>query len=915
MARQTAAKAGKAKPKSVASAKKSEPLLNAEGRRVRENARRERFWEFWGPYLPERQWGTVREDYSADGDAWTSFSFKDARSRVYRWGEDGLLGLTDRYCRLCFAPVLWNGKDPILKERLFGLSGPQGNHGEDVKELYYYLDATPTYSYSKALYKYPQGEFPYDRLISENAGRSRDEREFELSDTGIFEGNRYFDVFVEYAKASDKDTAIRLTIWNRGPDDAPLHVLPNLWFRNTWSWGEIQEECLERPNISKEGNSRLLAEHATLGRYVLDCGPDPAGRPPKFLFTENETNVARLFGGTNPAPFVKDGFHDAVVHSDFNAVNPGSFGTKAAPWYQLTVPAGKSVELRFRLCEEVAASPQPLGKAFDALFARRIREAEEFYNERIEGDLGPEERNVARQAYAGLLWSRQFYHLVQTEWMEGDPAQPPPPEGHATRNTDWSNLFSRDVLSVPDKWEYSYFCTWDSAFHTVSLCHVDPADAKRQLLLFLREWYMHPNGQIPAYEWNFCDVNPPVHPWACWRVYRLPWFGGPDRDFLERVFQKLLLNFTWWVNRKDPDDNNLFAGGFLGLDNIGVFDRSQPLPTGGTMKQADGTAWMAFYCLMMLTMALELAQEDKVYEDLASKFFEHFVRIVHAANDLGGKGLWDERDGFYYDMLEVDGTHVPLRVRSIVGFMPLLAVTILPCAYGEKLPDFMNRLSWFVRNRPLLSAHLRALNPDRNTTHFLLSVPSKEQLARILRYMFDENEFLSPFGIRSVSKFHEKNPYVYRHNGTAYSVDYEPGEGRTGMFGGNSNWRGPIWFPINYLLIESLRVYHRFYGDNFKVEYPTGSGNLVNLGEAAQLLSRRLVSLFLPDKDGNRPCHGGVDQYRSDPYFRDLVLFNEYFHAETGRGCGASHQTGWTALVADLLNLEAHPSAYNTWRA
>jgi hypothetical protein len=846
----------------------------------------------------------VREDYSADGDVWNAFPHDAARSRAYRWGEDGLLGFTDRFGRLCFALALWNEHDAILKERLFGLTGPQGNHGEDVKELYYYLDSTPTHSYAKALYKYPQAAFPYAALITENGRRSRTEREYELIDTGVFESNRYFDVTAEYAKAGIEDILIRITIANRGPDEAPLHVLPTLWYRNTWAWGLIHEECTTRPEIRVDGAGRLVASHAVMGDYVLDVEGDAA-----FLFTENETNVERLFGGKNPQPYVKDAFHDAVVHGESSRVNPAQTGTKAAAHYTLKVPAGGEVTLRLRLraAAETDKEAAPFDASFDDIFARRIQEADEFYALQIEGSPNEEERRVARQAYAGLLWSKQFYNLVQPEWSTGDSTQPAPPPAHAARNADWMNLFNRDVISMPDKWEYPYYCSWDLAFHTVSLTRVDPFLAKSQLALFLREWYMHPNGQIPAYEWNFSDVNPPVHAWAAWRVYRLPWDSkGDDYRFLETVFQKLLLNFTWWVNRKDLEGNNLFAGGFLGLDNIGVFDRSKPLPTGGTLKQADGTAWMAFYCVQMLSIALELAQRDEVYEDMASKFFEHFVRIVHAINELGGTGLWNEEDGFYYDMLEVDGRHDPLRIRSIVGFMPLLAATIIPNTYSERLPEFSGRVMWFVKNHEVLTHHLLENNAGETHGMRLLAITTRAHLERILRYMFDEEEFLSPYGIRSVSKRHEKEPYTYWAHGVPYSVDYEPGEGTSGMFGGNSNWRGPVWLPVNYLLVEALRTYHRFYGESLLVEFPTGSGNMVTLGEASRLLSRRLISLFVPDENGNRPCHGGEPRYAQDPHWKDLLLFNEYFHAETGRGCGASHQTGWTALVTDLLNLQAH---------
>jgi len=878
----------------------------AEVVRLLEDARREQFWKLWGTYLSERQWGTVREDYSADGDAWTSFSHEAARSRVFRWGEDGLLGFCDRFSRLCVAPVLWNGRDSILKERLFGLAGPQGNHGEDVKEYYYYLDATPTHSYCKALYKYPQQAFPYEELISENGKRTRREPEFELIDTGIFDENHYFDLYVEYAKHDIEDILVKYSVANRSASPAKLHLLPTVWFRNTWDWGDIHEESLTKPSIRPGGDGRLILDHETLGEYVLGYENGPDGSAPELLFTENETNNELVFGSRNNSRYVKDAFHRYLVEGETDAVNPEKTGTKTALHYVLEVPPGETVTLRFRLCKTEQAPLALFDDAFEDIFRDRIREADQFYASRLDAEIPPEEKSVARQAYAGLLWSKQFYNLVVTEWLAGDSTQPKPPPGHADRNANWENLFSRDVISMPDNWEYSYFCVWDLAFHMVSFAHIDPAFARDQLELFLREWYMHPNGQIPAYEWNFSDVNPPVHVWAAWRVYRLPWLEhAGDRRFLESVFQKLLLNFTWWVNRKDLDGNNLFAGGFLGLDNIGVFDRSKPLPTGGTLKQADGTAWMAFYCTQMLSVALELAQKDNVYEDLASKFFEHFVRIVHAINDLGGTGLWCEEDGFYYDMLEVDGKHVPLKVRSIVGFMPLLAVTTIPSSYFKELPDFTRRAAWFIRNRPLLSQHITDLNPDLEHGVTLLGVAAKEHLQRILRYMFDEDEFLAPHGIRSVSKYHEKNPYVYYANGHGYSVDYEPGEGTTGMFGGNSNWRGPIWFPINFLLIEALRIYDRFYGESLKVEFPTGSGDWVTLGEAAERLSRRLISLFLPDEKGARPCHGGVSKYAEDPYWKDLVLFNEYYHAETGRGCGASHQTGWTATVADLINLSA----------
>jgi len=869
--------------------------------RLLEDERREQFWKLWGTYLSERQWGTVREDYSADGDAWTYFSHDEARSKAYRWGEDGLLGISDRFGRLCFGWSMWNGRDLFLKERLFGLAGPEGNHGEDVKELYYYLEATPTHSYAKALYKYPQAAFPYEDLRQTNAARPRTEKEYEITDTGIFDRDEYFDVLVEYAKDGVEDVLIRLTVTNRSSRQAPIHLLPTLWYRNTWSWGPIHEECTTRPSIDK-GKGFLNARHEIMGHYRLAFAEGG-----EALFTDNETNTRLLYGNADGPRFAKDAFHHWLVDGDEKAVNPEEIGTKSAVYYSWNLDPGESRTLCLRLYAEKTGLKDPLGSAFDEIFARRISEADEFYRLRLSQDLKEEDRAIQRQAYAGLLWSKQFYNLVQTEWQQGDPDQPSPPEGHALRNAGWENLFNRDVLSMPDKWEYPYYCTWDLAFHTVSLSYVDPVFAKQQLILLLREWYMHPNGQIPAYEWNFSDVNPPVHAWAAWRVYRLPWLlQEKDRAFLESVFQKLLLNFTWWVNRKDLSGNNLFGGGFLGLDNIGVFDRSKPLPTGGTLKQADGTAWMAFYCVQMLSMSIELAMTNKVYEDLASKFFEHFVRIVHAINSFCGSGLWNEEDGFYYDMLEVDGRHEPLKVRSIVGFMPLLATTIIPKNCTSTLPVFFDRVHWFIRNRPLLTDHIVELNADGSKGGHLLAITTKEQLTRILRYMFDEEEFLSPYGIRSVSKVHARNPYTYWANGVAYSVDYEPGEGTTAMFGGNSNWRGPVWLPINYLLIEALRTYHRHYGPEFRVEFPTGSNHWVTLAEAAREMARRVASIFQTSENGQRPCHGDNPIYQRDEAWRELVLFYEYFHAETGRGCGASHQTGWSALVADLLNLESH---------
>lgn len=884
----------------------------AEEARLREDGLRKKNWKRWGPYLSERQWGTVREDYSADGNPWEYFPHDHARSRAYRWGEDGLLGISDREGRLCFALALWNGRDPILKERLFGLTGPEGNHGEDVKEAYFYLDSTPTHSYMKALYKYPQAEFPYRLLSEENRRRGKEEPEFELQDTGVFEGNRYFDIFAEYAKASPDDLLIRITVANRGPEPAPLSLLPTLWFRNTWSWGRTGEGYWPRPSIVRDSGQRLRADHATLGRYYLVAGPGPDGSPPEFLFTENETNLELLFAAANASPHVKDAFHEYVVHGRQEAVNPGGTGTKAAALYTMEVPAGGEAVLRLRLTAEREMPGDPLGEAFGKIFRTRRREADGFHASRIPGELPEEERRVARQAFAGLLWSKQFYHYIVKDWLEGDPAQPKPPEGrNRGRNRDWGHLYNRDVLSMPDKWEYPWFAAWDLAFHMIPFAEIDPDFAKAQILLFLREWYMHPNGQIPAYEFAFSDVNPPVHAWAAWQVYKGTGRPGKrDRIFLARAFQKLMLNFTWWVNRKDVHGDNVFSGGFLGLDNIGVFDRSQTLPTGGHLEQADGTAWMAFFCSTMLSMALELARADPVYDDVASKFFEHFIAIADAMNSLGGNGLWNEEDGFYYDHLHVDGQFLPLKLRSLVGLIPLIAAESIENELIEQLPGFRKRMNWFMENRKDLARQILCggeAGGGKGHGHCLLAIPTRERLVRILNYLLDEKEFLSPYGIRSLSRVYGDDPYVFRLAGGEYRVEYVPGESTTGLFGGNSNWRGPVWFPVNYLLIEALERYHHFYGNSLQVECPTGSGRMMNLGEVATEISRRLASIFLPAGENGRPCHGGATHYYEDPYWRDLVLFYEYFHGETGRGVGASHQTGWTTLVVNLLKRTSGP--------
>src|SRR5215472_8675866 len=875
----------------------------AESIRLAEDSRRERNWKRWGPYLPERQWGTVREDYSTNGNSWDYFPHDHARSRVYRWGEDGLFGWCDRECRLCFAPALWNGKDPILKERLFGLTNSEGNHGEDVKECYFYLDATPTHSYQKALYKYPQAEFPYARLVAENRNRGPQDPEFELLDTGIFDEDRYFDVFVEYAKGGPNDTLIRITAFNRGPEPATLHVLPTLWFRNVWSWGRTDEDYQTQLRISRLNFNTLEAKHSSLGRILLVAGPSPSGDNPVFLFTENETNSARLFGIPNPSPFVKDAFHEYVIRGRHDLVRDEGWGTKAAVHYHGEVPPGAEFRVGLRLYSEDEAPTQPLGPAFDKIFDLRIREADEFYADKLANS--GESSSVARQAYAGLLWSKQFYEYVISPRLADDLKQPAPPaEPNQRRNSRWQHLHCRDVLSVPDKWEFPWFAAWDQAFHLVTLAEIDPELAKQQAILFLREWYMHPNGQLPAYEFAFDDVNPPVHAWACWRIYKMTGRRDQrDRLFLERALQKLLLNFTWWVNCEDHTGKNLFSGGFLGFDNIGIFDRSAPPPQGVSYVQADGTAWMAFYCVTMLAMSLELALHNPAYEDIASKFLEHFVTIADAMNNFRGTGLWDEEDGFYYDGADVRGEAQRIRARSMVGIIPLLAVEVLDGKVIEQLSGFQQRMKWFLKNRPDLGQQIAFATPgeDRGRGRILLAIPSRQRLERVLQYLFSEREFLSPYGVRSLSAIHREHPFIMHTTNGELRADYTPGESTTSMFGGNSNWRGPEWFPVNYLLVEALQRYHHFYGDSFTVEVPAGSGMRMNLAQAAAELSRRLVQLFLPDRRGYRPCHGQLARFATDPHWRDLILFNEYFHGDNGRGCGASHQTGWTALVARLL--------------
>ncbi len=875
--------------------------MNREEQRLEESRERKLHWKRWGPYLSERQWGTVREDYSEWGTAWDYFPHDHARSRAYRWGEDGIAGICDRHQFLCFALALWNGRDPILKERLFGLTGEEGNHGEDVKEYYAYLDSTPTHSYMKYLYRYPQGEFPYAWLVDENKRRGRKDAEFELVDSGIFHENRFFDVFTEYAKATPDDILIRITVHNRGPEAATLQLLPTLWFRNTWSWGRDDW----RPSLAREadlaGAAVIRAEHRSYGSRWLICQDHP-----ELLFTENETNYQRLFGVGNRTPHVKDGINDYVVQGLRHAVNPLPEGTKAAVSYRAEIPPGQSAVFRLRLTDEQPVE-DALCDGFDTVFEERIAEANEFYSKAIPAALSADAQNVFRQAMGGLFWSKQFYHYDVRVWLEGDPAGPPPPaERRMERNHSWTHLYNADVLSMPDKWEYPWYAAWDLAFHCVAMALVDPDYAKEQLILLLREWYQHPNGQLPAYEWAFSDVNPPVHAWAAWRVYKIEKRrrGSADREFLEKVFHKLLLNFTWWVNRKDPDGRNVFEGGFLGLDNIGVFDRSRPLPTGGHIEQSDGTSWMGTYCLEMLAIAMELAVDDPAYEDVASKFFEHFVYITQAMNNRGGHGisLWDEEDGFYYDVLHLpNGQHDFMKVRSAVGLIPLHAVEVLEPEAVDGLPGFKRRMQWFLDNVPNVPHHIEMTQTSTHGIRRQLSIVSRRKLVRILHYMLDEQEFLSPHGIRSVSKFHARNPYVLTIDNQDYRVGYDPAESTSGLFGGNSNWRGPVWIPLNFLLIESLQRFHYYYGDDFKVECPTGSGRMMTLWEVAEELSRRLTSIFLRDPSGRRPVFGGNELFQHDPLWRDLIPFYEYFHGDNGAGLGASHQTGWTALVAKLL--------------
>jgi hypothetical protein len=888
--------------------------MRKEHERLIQDKNREVYWKRWGPYLSERAWGTVREDYSANGDAWGYFTHDQARSRAYRWNEDGIAGFCDRHQLICFAVSMWNGHDPIIKERLFGLTGPEGNHGEDVKECYFYLDNTPTHSYMKALYKYPQQEFPYQRLYNENRLRTRLDAEYELTDTGIFDDNRYFDVFVEYAKASSEDILIRITSWNRGPNPARLHLLPTIWFRNTWSWkvdGEQSKPRLERI-ADMHGIPVVRAYHAQYGERWLYCEGSP-----QLLFTENESNLRRLFGVPNTGFYQKDAINDFLTKGQRFRLNAEQTGTKASIYYDLEIPPGESAVVKLKFTQKLDSTIDHFGMPFEEIFRERIYEADDFYRDVIPQAMSPDARSVMRQGFAGMLWSKQFYNYDVQTWLHGDPGQPPPPKERLQgRNCDWEHFYSDDIISMPDKWEYPWFAAWDLAFHCVPLALLDWDFAKNQLTMLCREWYMHPNGQFPAYEWNFSDVNPPVHAWAAHRVYQIErrMTGKGDFAYLERIFHKLLINFTWWVNRKDLAGNNIFQGGFLGLDNIGAFDRNEKLPGGAYMEQSDGTSWMAAYSLNMLMIALDLAIQDPVYEDTAIKFWEHFLFIVKAMNrNIDGAGIWHEEDGFYYDVLRIsDGPHIPMRIRSAVGLVPLFAVQTLEAGLLERLPNFTRRIQWYLDNRPELTSQIACFHAQGVNERQLLAIADEKRLRRILAIMLDESEFLSPFGIRSLSLYHRDHPFKLEIAGREHVVDYEPGESTSGLFGGNSNWRGPVWLPMNFLIIESLQRYHHYYGDLVKVECPTGSGKFMNLGQVAEELSHRLTRLFIANADGRRPAHGSNPLFQSNPHWKDLALFYEYFHGDNGSGLGASHQTGWTGLIAKLMQQNGEPDAMKT---
>ncbi len=868
--------------------------MNAEQQRLNDPDRIENKRKCWGPYLSDRQWGTVREDYSETGDAWDFITHDTSRSKSYRWGEEGIAGICDYNQLICFALALWNGKDPILKDNYFGLSGPEGNHGEDVKEYYYYLDNTPTHSYMKMLYKYPQGEYPYRQLVEENRKRGKEDREFELIDTGIFDNNQYFDVFVEYAKETEEDILIRITIFNCGPEPAELNVIPTVWFRNTWDWG--YDDYKPSMNLFHDG---IAIDHKELGTYHLFFEDEP-----EVLFCENETNTQRLYNVENDKKFYKDGLHEYIVKGNADAVNPEKKGTKSGIRFITKIQPGDYKTFRLRMT--LSSPAKPFGN-FNSLFEKRINEADIFYGDLQSGIKSEDEKNVQRQALAGMLWSKEFYYLDIRQWLNGDPLQPKPPEARLSgRNNEWVHLNNSQLISMPDKWEYPWYASWDLAFHCIALAMVDPKFAKDQLKLLTLEWYMHPNGQLPAYEWNFSDVNPPVHAWATWRVYKMDQKknnGKGDFAFLESVFHKLLLNFTWWVNRKDKDNRNIFQGGFLGLDNIGVFDRSKQLPTGGYIEQADGTAWMAMYSLNLMRISLELAKTNPVYQDMATKFLEHFLYIAGAMSDIGGEGinLWNEEEEFFYDVLHAPTGFIQLKVRSMVGLIPLFAVEVIDEDTIRECPEFAKRMDWFLDYRPDLSNLVSRWHTGGMGERKLFSLLRGHRMKRLLKRMLDETEFLSDYGIRALSKYHEENPYIFKYDDSSFSVDYEPAESKSSLFGGNSNWRGPIWMPVNFLIIESLQRFHHYYGDDFKVECPTGSGKYLTLDEIAEEISRRLVRIFTKDNKGRRPVFGDYEKFQTDPHFNEHILFHEYFHGDTGRGLGASHQTGWTGLIAKLL--------------
>ncbi|KAK4120828.1 hypothetical protein N657DRAFT_648622 [Parathielavia appendiculata] len=893
--------------------------LTEEERRLKEDRDRTKYWKKWGPYVAERQWATVREDYSADGDAWSHFPHDHARSRAYRWGEDGIAGVCDTHGYQNIAFAFWNEKDPFLKERLFGLSNPQGNHGESIKEAHFHLDNTPTHSYMKYLYKYPQKAFPYEDLLIENAKRGKDDKEYQILDTGVFDEDRYWDIFIETAKEDDDpdELLFRVTAWNRGPERAPLHIIPHVWFRNTWSWG--REPAENRPSIGVHDEYLLKSKHHQLGdRYVLlspspGVGPSGEDVQPELLFTENETNFEMLYGGKNESQYVKDAFHRHIVNQEKGAVNPAQIGTKAAARFTFNeaggVDPGECAVVRFRFSKKPETYLDE--EEFDDIIEKKREEADDFYYHISPLPMADDLRNIQRQAFAGMMWCKQHYLFIWEEWANGDPVQPPPPPGRkGIRNAAWRHLHCDDILSMPDSWEYPFFAAWDTSFHCITLAMIDPDFAKKQLDLFTREWYCHPNGQLPAYEWNFSDVNPPVHAWATFRVFKIErkLYGRQDLDFLERVFQKLLLNFTWWVNRKDVEGKNVFEGGFLGLDNIGLFNRSEPLPTGGTLEQADSTGWMAFYCLNMLNIALELAKHRRIYEDIATKFFEHFILISDAMTFRMGEkeaqSLWNEQDGFYYDAISWGGPWIQqLPVRSLVGLIPLYATLTLEPELINRLPAFKKRVEWFMNNRcDVAERTMHSIRTRGRGNRILLSLVNKERLVKILERMLDEDEFFSPHGIRSLSKYHKEHPYSMEVNGQVFKVGYVPGDSDSGLFGGNSNWRGPIWLCVNFLLVESLQRFYLFHGQNLQVECPVGSGDYIHLGHVAEEIQHRLQHLFARDNEGRRSINGGNDTLDFDPHWRDYLWFYEFFDGDTGRGLGATHQCGWTGLIARMIH-------------